>query len=376
MRGRQNERDIRYLHLGNSGIYTRELFRYLHRRGTAAGHLLLTRRLDVETTVGDEPYPGWVRVTHGRLKFLSEAIAYGRRAQKIVIHGLFEDLILALLAAAPQIRAKSTWVLWGCDLYGHLERPTSIRGALAHDLRRYVVSRIPQIVSPIAGDAELCRTHFGWAGHHLNVFSYPNTAVPPRSRAIDVPPRGTGQPLRILAGNSASLTNRIEDLLTRLALIDDGNMHVHSSLAYGDADVRGRAIELGYAKFGERFHPMEAMMPYDTYLEFLQTIDIAAFNHQHQEAVGNILTLLSFGKRVFLHRNTTTWAHLVDIGVEVSDAAHLHLEPLPEAIAERNATVLQEVYGRHRLDEGLRSLFAPIPEPKSDRAYSQQTARG
>jgi dTDP-N-acetylfucosamine:lipid II N-acetylfucosaminyltransferase len=368
MRARQDERDVRYLHLGNSGIYTRELFRYLHQREMAAGHLLLTRRLDVATTVGDEPYPGWIRVSRGPLVFLWEALAYGRGAEKVVVHGLFDKVILLLLAVAPQIRAKSTWVLWGADLYGHLEPPKGIRGALVRHLAGYVFSRVPQIVAPIAGDAELCRTHFGWAGHHLSVIPYPNTAVPPRPRATDVPPRAAGRPLRILVGNSASSTNRIEDLLTRLASIDDGTMHVHCGLAYGEADVRERAIELGTSKFGERFHPMVSMMPYPAYLEFLQSIDIAAFNHRHQEAVGNILTLLSFGKRVFVHRTTSTWAHLADIGVEVSDAERLHLEPLPEAVAERNATVLQEVYGRHRLDEGLRSVFAPIPHPGGDGA--------
>ncbi len=358
----RDEARVRYLHLGQSGIYTRELFRYLHQRDRAAGHLLLTRHRDTATAVGEDPFPGWVRVCPKRTAFLSLARRLGRMADKIIIHGLFDEAILALLAAAPDVRAKSTWVLWGGDLYGHLDPPSGIRQAAARRLRRYVIARIPQIATHIPGDADLCRTHFGWAGGYLNSITYVNTTVPEPSEGAPrrYVPDGR-RPIRVLAGNSASPTNRIEDLLTRLASIDDGTMEVHCALAYGDDDVRREATELGQSKFGDRFHPILSMVPYPAYLDFLRTVDVAMFNHERQEAVGNILSLLSFGTRVFLHSHTTTWSLLAGLGVAVSDAARLHLEPLPVDVAERNARLVREAYGRQRLDAGLDALFAPIP---------------
>jgi hypothetical protein len=53
-------------------------------------------------------------------------------------------------------------------------------------------------------------------------------------------------------------------------------------------------IAQGHEWFGDKLVPMTGFMPFEQYLEFLKSFDIAIFNHQRQQAMGNTITLLVF----------------------------------------------------------------------------------
>lgn len=343
------------LHLGHTGIYVEELFAFLERRGEATGHAHLARgRLD-GTLTSTPARPPWLFHARGRLEFLRWASRWGMAADKIVVHGLFDAMIIVLLALRPALRRKTCWIAWGGDLYVHQKPVTTLQSRVVWYLRRFVVARLPQIATHVPGDAALCREWFGWRGAYIDAITYPNSIIHVRAS----PPRRVGARVRVLAGNSAVPTNNHHDLFLRLARIDDGAMEVHCPLSYGPAEARAAAIEAGRSAFGDRFRPIVEMMPFDRYLDFLTTIDVAAFDHDHQAALGNVLALIGMGKRVFLKRATTTWQHLQASGLTVFDIDALDLDV---AFAEREENVrrVAELYSEARLVQGLRLVFAPV----------------
>lgn len=376
-------RRLAVLHLGDyPSVYVEGLFGFLEGRGESDGHVLVVnghRSVPVAGTA-----PRWLVRTANRRAFLLEAARLGAEADKVVLHGLFDTSIMLLLAWRPGVRRKTCWIIWGGDLYAHRQPARSLRDRVLKSLRRFVVVRLPQVATHVPGDAVLCREWFGWRGEYLRAITYPHSVV----RLPDAAPaaresgagsrRGTGvleadaaagdhggenrqprDPRRVLAGNSAAPTNNHRDLFERLKRVDDGHMLVYCPLSYGPSEGRDEVAAWGAAAFGERFVPLLDMMHIDAYLDLLGSMDMAVFNHDRQAALGNILMLVGLGKRVYLKRGTTTWAHLASLGIKIFDVDDLALEA---GFSERNANVqlVKDAYSEERLLEGLGRVFGPV----------------
>lgn len=59
--------------------------------------------------------------------------------------------------------------------------------------------------------------------------------------------------------------------------------------------------------FGKDFVPLTKFMDLKTYNKLQSNIDMAIFNHKRQQAMGNILTLLYLGKKVYIRDDIVTW---------------------------------------------------------------------
>jgi len=78
-------------------------------------------------------------------------------------------------------------------------------------------------------------------------------------------------------------------------------------LSYGNEFHKNKVIEEGKKHFGNNFIPLMDFMEYTAYIELLKKVDIAVFNHNRQQAMGNILTLLGLGKKVYIKKGIATW---------------------------------------------------------------------
>jgi len=342
---------IKTLHLGGYDKFTKIFFEFLEEHDSIRGHVLLAA--SIETPLPGQA-PAWLIRASGA-KYFAEVLRLGLRAEKIVIHGLTDSRTLRVLILQPWLLRKTCWILWGGDLYVYRDRNTSLRHRCIELMRRLVIPRIPQIFSATPGDGVLCRQWYKIRGEYINVFTYPNSIVPWR----EIPNRPEGAPLRLLAGNSALPSNGHAEMLDLISQRDDGQLHVHCPLAYGEKAYRHRVIAQGKRLFGDRFHPIVKMIPLDEYLDFLTTIDLGVFNSDRQQAMGTIRTLLGYGKRVFMPPGTTSWEHLQALNVRVFDVKDLELDPdFPEK--EENRRIICGHYSEENLIAGLRRIFAPI----------------
>ena len=108
---------------------------------------------------------------------------------------------------------------------------------------------------------------------------------------------------RILLGNSATSSNRHQQMFDMLERFNKENAVFYAPLTYGDMEYRDKIIKLGKDKFGDKFVPLVKHMDSSDYLDFLSTITVGVFNHNRQQGIGNISRLLAFGAKVYLSKD-------------------------------------------------------------------------
>jgi dTDP-N-acetylfucosamine:lipid II N-acetylfucosaminyltransferase len=238
------------------------------------------------------------------------------RCNKIVIHYLPIGPSLFLLYIFGFLLRKTTWVLWGSDLYFYKDHQAKAIYKVYEMLRKRIIRKIPYIACFIRGDFELARKVYKTnAEYHYICYPLPTDfELLERIRHIDNP----GQTIKILIGNSAAKTNNHQEVFRLLSSLKDLNIEVICPLSYGDEeDYKNEVIKDGKLIFGNKFIPLLEIIPVVEYSRFLLSIDLAIMNHKRQQALGNILSLLFLGKKVFLQKDTTSFMYLSELGIKI-----------------------------------------------------------
>lgn len=309
---------------------------------------------------GTEDLPGRIYVCGGGFKgTLSGGLRLIKQlhnARKVMLHGLFSINVLVILFLCPWVLHKCYWVIWGGDLYQYTNVRTSIPSKLREILRRFIIGRVGHLVTYIKGDVELARQWYGATGTHHECIMYLSNVVNPGAMAETNPRSGKGG-LNILLGNSADPSNNHIQALERLLAYKDQDIKIFVPLSYGDRNHARSVIAQGHEWFGEKFVPMTDFMPFEQYLEFLKSLDIAIFNHQRQQAMGNIVTLLGMGKKVFIRSDFSHGRFLTGLGIKLDDVEQLALEPADAEDAKMNARIVFSYFSKATLIKQLSEIF-------------------
>jgi dTDP-N-acetylfucosamine:lipid II N-acetylfucosaminyltransferase len=141
------------------------------------------------------------------------------------------------------------------------------------------------------------------------------------------------QEINILVGNSANAANNHLDAFEKLK--DISNIVVICPLSYGGSKNEvEKIIEQGKQIFKDRFIPITNFMGRDEYVNFLNTIDIVFMYHNRQQAFGNICTVLSLGKPVFLKYENAVKGYLDAMGIKIYEANTIDKIDLNRVIEE------------------------------------------
>lgn len=274
-----------------------------------------------------------------------------QEAKRIVLHGLWSDTINRILYALPSLARKSHWIIWGGDLYQTAPSEPSPSWLHHEIVRKGVISNLGGLAG-IPGDMAVAKERYGGQASHLATFCYPSNLAP---RTALPPNKMSG--MRVLVGNSATETNCHLEAFTLIARCDDGYMDIYCPLSYGDAAYRERVIDNGRALFGNRFNAMREMLPLAEYNIFLTTIDIAVMHHNRQQGMGNIVSLLALGKKVYMRSELSHTCYLNQLGLATYDLDAFEPSPLPEGIRERNIELARTHFCADRLASELACLF-------------------
>lgn len=231
--------------------------------------------------------------------------------KKIILHGLFVPQIVLLLFIQPWLLKKSNWCVWGGDLYWYKYRSRRFRSDVFESIRSFVIGNMDGLITHIKGDYELAQKWYGFKGKYFYSFMYPSNLF----KEYDLSKENKeDKRTYIQVGNSADPTNNHIEIFNKLEKFKDGPILVICPLSYGDTEYRTRVIEEGSKIFGDKFKPLEDFIPFEEYLELLAKIDIAIFNHKRQQAMGNIITLIGLGKKVYIRDDITTWKFCMNHG--------------------------------------------------------------
>lgn len=171
----------------------------------------------------------------------------------------------------------------------------------------------------------------------------------------------------ILIGNSASLTNNHLEAFELLKTLPVQNRKIIVPLSYGDPKYAKSIIGIGNKMFPDVLEPLVDFMPLHEYNKHLEQCGIVIMNHYRQQAVGNVLTMLWMGAKVYLDERNTLFHYLKRIGIYVfsiqkdlrSDNPNV-FNLLEKNFQESNREILKGEIGQKALLEKLRSQLETI----------------
>lgn len=297
------------------------------------------------------PSPDTV-VLPGILDNFSEIAGALRQAEKIILHGLFHNHLLYLLATQPRALRRCYWMIWGGDLYVH-ELPRTWRLIKDDWFRRFVIRRIGHFVTYVEGDYDLARRWYGASGRFHECILYPSNAF---QRVSGETVRSSGPNIQI--GNSADPGNNHMEIFERLKPFRDQAFTLYAPLSYGNQEHARRVAAAGREMFGDKFVAMTEFMDPEKYRQFLDQIDIAVFAHRRQQGMGNAIQLLGLGRKVYLRSDVSSWRLFQKLDLEVFDFEDLDLTPLRADIAKANEARIAAYFSEDNLRSQLAAIFA------------------
>jgi len=322
------------------------------------------------------------------------------KSQAIILHGLFFRETLNLLYRNPQYLSKTNWLIWGGDAYDYPDSkfsfydirmgwkcifyiPIIIAGNLYNSLKNdlvpftissteikriFVIKRFRNIIGICYEDYLSVKEIYDTNCSYIYGF-YPLLVNWNLIDAVNynLEFHNTSDTLNILLGNSASETNRHLEAFEYLKKFKNDNVNIYCPLSYGDTKYKDRIIKIGYDIFEEKFIPITKMMSSDEYIEFLSQIDIAVMNHNRQQGLGNIFTLMLLGKKVYMPSNIQSYSLLKKKNCciyYIKDLEHCSniddLTIFPEKNKINNQKVIKEEFSENTWSKVWSKIFLEI----------------
>lgn len=292
-----------------------------------------------------------------RFKAYIKLILQLHLAQKVIIHGLFNIRVIAILAFCPWLLRKCYWLIWGGDLYSYQNPKRRFREKIKEALRRFVIKRVGHLVSYVPGDISLAREWYGACGKYHECLMYPSNVVNPEllQRVDQVTISHSG--LNVLVGNSADPSNNHLEVLEILLPFKGENIRIYAPLSYGDQVYAEKVAERGRDLFGDKFVPLTKFMEFEKYIKFLKSVDIVIYNHKRQQAMGNTITLLGLGKTVFMRNDVSQWNLLKSLDLNVGNISDFNLQLFSSDKLIDNSKSIQSSFSKEKLILQLSNIF-------------------
>lgn len=272
-------------------------------------------------------------------------LEYMKISKKIILHGLWRDKVDVLLYFNQELLKKCYWIMWGGDFY-FPETKSKIR----HE----IIKNMGNLLTGMKGDIKLIRKGYLAKGKHLKLsVGYPSNLFKEYNYQIK-----SSNTINILVGNSATKTNNHYEIFDKLLPFKNKNLKIYIPLSYGDKDYAKEVEKIGYKYFGEKSIPLFDFMSNTEYIDFLSNIHIAIFNHNRQQGIGNIITLLGLGKKVFIRNDITSWEYFEKLGIKVFDNRIIDLSMLDNDTKNNNEKKVKELYSEEKLKIEMKNIWS------------------
>ncbi len=276
-------------------------------------------------------------------------IKYMYTANKIILHGLWNEYIIRLLCMQPWLLKKCYWVAWGGDFY-FPEKHSKFK--------HFVIRNIRYILTFLKEDFKYIKKHYKTRATMYECLCYTSNIADDCLEFTNKNNNNGNKKIKVLIGNSATETNNHFYIFEILKNIKNKEKYIfYVPLSYGNKDYAKKVIEKGKQILGNSFVPLVKYIEYKNYLKFLSSIDIAIFAHNRQQAMGNTIKLLAMGKKVFLRKNTSQWKLFKELNIKVYDIEKLDKTSLiPEDMCE-NIKKVKDYFSYKNLRKQWEKIF-------------------
>ena len=301
----------------------------------------------------------------------------------IVLHGLFWPWEEYVLQHVPN-QVKVAWMFWGGEIYGRKDlqglflAPRTKRVLFWHTIKRgikhrgksYCTYEIPKefykridfCLTDIPEEFQFASGYLGNSMEHLlyNYYSIEDTL----GDAVNLSVEGNN----ILLDNSGTIEGNHFDAipLIKRGLLDKES-RVVVPLSYGDSWVINRIIKEGEKSFKTAFTPIKGFLPRNEYNRLLSCCSIAIMNHYRPQALGNIITSLWLGARVYMSEKSLQYTFLKRIGIklfsiekDLSKDLAISIEKLSRKDMMENRRILNAYYGKETVDARVREIVKTL----------------
>ena len=254
----------------------------------------------------------------------------------IIFHSLFPLFSLKILYFADPSRIKLTWFFWGGEFYDH---PLFINNYLGELSLKYfkkpikyilnigkkavkriigrekysIVKNSSKITHIVAYPEEYAAIQKQWSGH-AKVMHYTYYSIEKMVGSL-MNEYAAGN--NIFIGNSASVTNNHLEVFERLKKIDLEGRKIIVPLSYGCAKYGKYIAERGQKIWDNDLIPLMTFMQRDEYNRCILDCSIVIMNHYRQQAIGNLVTSLWLGAKLFMSERNPMYKYFKKSGLIV-----------------------------------------------------------
>ncbi len=166
---------------------------------------------------------------------------------------------------------------------------------------------------------------------------------------------------KILVGNSGFKTVNHLDVFSKLKNMTFEYQEIIVPFSYGDPNYMQKVKNLNPMDL-QKVHYLENFMSLDKYNELLMGVKIAIFNTRRQQAIGNIISLIYAGAKVFVSDKNPFFHYLKKNDVQIY-CYETELKPintasgLSESEIKINRSKLFELLNRNKLEKDLQKAI-------------------
>ncbi len=240
-------------------------------------------------------------------------------------------------------KKKIIWFCWGADLYylggfenqfllkktrlvrfkiglksykGFKDLLKSILGRFSdyippnkHVLKAF--NKIDLIIPVVQQDYEMLLKNYNVKAGSFNI-NYLNNVFFQKPEVQEGLPRKN-----IMLGNSASFSNNHVELIDHLSRFDLKDRKVFIPLSYGNRNYAEYVQEYAKKHLGKPATILNNYLPFEQYIQILNSCESVIMNHCRQQALGNIILALWFESNVFLNSKSGLYDHLIEKGFHI-----------------------------------------------------------
>lgn len=279
-----------------------------------------------------------------------------QKFDKIIYHGICEQNIIDFFFWNRKFLKKLYIYIWGGDKL--------FCGSTMQIYRiKNIVNNAHAIINIIPEERKFMRKFYNVKGKFFCAQYGPHNMIRQCDAVRNLQDKKK-EYIAVQIGNSATPSNNHIYLLKKLVRFKDENIKIFVPLSYGDREYADKIIRTGKEWFGDQFVGITDFMATDEYYKFMNQMDIALFGIKRQQALGNIMSLLCLGKKVFLREHSIVEHYAregcrCDVGIiekidEMSFAQFIEFE-LEERI--RNEKNMKEIFGIEAVINDWNKIF-------------------
>jgi dTDP-N-acetylfucosamine:lipid II N-acetylfucosaminyltransferase len=312
-----------YIHLfTNESLYSHELLKLFENTINLQDHLFVFRKARTGKFINSPLIESRVVYSSNFKHLIRYILPQMKRAKWIYFHYLPYGPSLLLWVLKPSLIQKSTWIIWGGDVFIYKQKNDSLKHRFYEILRKRIIPQFTEIAAFIEEDAREAIKIYNSKAQYIPIL-YPIPVNLDNLKGLEK--QKTVRTINILIGNSADPSNNHLEMLNWLSGYSNEDIHIFCPLSYyTDQNYIETVIKKGHEIFSLKFEPMLTLMTTEEYAVFMSEIDIAVMDHYRQQGLGNIMPLLYLGKKVYVRSDTSTFPFLSKAGCIIYDTCTMN----------------------------------------------------